>query len=143
VQRVAAEADLGFAWSAQRLAHQLDYRGVPRTLVVEQDGRVKGFLEYHRRTFLGRAPLAAAVIDLLIGPELSNGQRGRLLQAALAGMAAEGVQLATMLRPAPGPRWPLLRRGFIPTPHSFLLGCLFPAPDVPQGPLHRMYLDLR
>ena len=108
------EVDMGCVWSAARLAHQLDYKGIPSTLVAESSGRVAGLINYYKLTLLGRSYLEAAVIDHFVTDNLTWRERSDLLETALAQMQAEGIKLALTLRLPTSPNSLLLANGFIP-----------------------------
>src|SRR5206468_1863861 len=64
-RQLLAHVDLGYVWTSERLAHQLDYAGLPRTIVLEDHGHVGGFVNYYRLDFAARNAIEAAVTDLI------------------------------------------------------------------------------
>lgn len=106
--------DAGIIWEPERLKHQLDHRGFPRTLVFESDGEIGGFVNYHVLDYLGRGTIRVALIDLLAVGEMSAGEVRTLLRTALVEMSNSGVDLALTLRTPCHPVGPLLATGFIP-----------------------------
>ena len=108
--------DAGIIWESDRLAHQLDYRGVPHTIVYERDGQVSGFVNYHVLEYLGRGTIRVALIDLLAVGEMSASEVRAMLRAALVRMSDAGIDLAMILRTPCHPSGSLLATGFIPPP---------------------------
>jgi GNAT superfamily N-acetyltransferase len=104
----------GIIWERERLAHQLDYRGFPRTLVYESDGHVDAFLNYHVLDYLGRSTIRVAMIDLFAVGELPAPAARELMRTALRQMHDDHIQLCLMLRTPCFPSGVLLRTGFIP-----------------------------
>lgn len=120
---------VGIVWERDRLAHQLDYKGYPKTLVYEQDGMVAGFVNYHVLNFLGRTTIPVAMIDLLACGELPGRAARGLLRTALRRMADDGVALCLILRTPCFPAGLMWRAGFIPRPadQAILLTRMNPA----------------
>jgi GNAT superfamily N-acetyltransferase len=110
--------ELGCVWTAPHLAHQLQYRDVPRTLIIENHGCTAGFINYHRLDALGRDRIEIAMIDIAALDGLDERDSERLLQAALCHMAEEGIKIALMMRLSPNLWRPLLASGFVPLPHD-------------------------
>jgi GNAT superfamily N-acetyltransferase len=106
----------GIIWEQERLAHQLDYKGFPRTLVYDLGGQVAGFVNYHVLDYLGRTTIRVAMIDLLAVDELPSAAAAALIRTALRQMHDEDVALCLMLRTPCFPSGVLLRTGFIPRP---------------------------
>ncbi len=109
-------SEIGYVWTAERLARQLAHRDVPRTLVAEVDGRVRGFVNWYLLGMTGRRTVRAGVIDVLALRSLERPLRRALLDAALASMAGEGAAFAFVLSLACHPRRDLLASGFVPVP---------------------------
>jgi GNAT superfamily N-acetyltransferase len=122
----------GIVWERERLAHQLDYKGYPRTLVYDQDGMAAGFINYHVLNFLGRTTIRVAMIDLFAPGELDGPAARALMQTALRRMADDAVALCLILRTPCFPVGVLWRTGFIPRPadQAILLTRINPAFDV-------------
>jgi hypothetical protein len=121
--------EAGIIWERERLAHQLTYKGYPRTLVFEQDGVVAGFINWHVLDFLGRTTIKVAMIDLLAPGELPGAAARGLVQTALRQMADDGVALCLVLRSPCFPARVMWRSGFIPRPadQAILLTRMNPA----------------
>jgi hypothetical protein len=135
VNAAQLQTDLALVWEPTRLAIQLWYKDTARTLVVEQVGKVIGFLNYHRTTLLGRGPLRAALIDLFCGASLTQRQRVALLRTGAHRMAQEDVQVVVMLRSAMCPTAALAACGFVPLPAHEHLVCMHAEPgDRPARP---------
>jgi hypothetical protein len=139
---MAASTDLGIHWSTDRLALQLGHENA-RTLVVEKDGRVRGFLNSHRLRLLGGGTLNVAVIDIFAATQLSHRQCVALLRAAGHRMVAEGIQAAMMLRSTMSRGPALLACGFLPVPAIDHLVCLFKQPDIVLPKPKRVHLLIR
>jgi GNAT superfamily N-acetyltransferase len=137
------EVDLGYVWSEGRLAHQLWYQDVPRTLVLEHAGRVGGFVNYYHLDYLGRGHLSVAMIDLLAFGDVPSGLRMRLLRAALAQMVEQGAQMALLLRLPCYPKRPVLQAGFIPMPRDFLFVCVRMDPEFSLDGAKRLHVHWR
>ena len=119
----AASADLAYVWSEEELSRLLDWEDLSRTVVLERDGRVGGLVNYYRLEFLGRGRMAAGVIDLLAFGGLAPAARRRLLRAALAQMAEEGLHAAMYLRGSWYAWRELLGAGFSPfVPEYYYVG---------------------
>lgn len=117
----AAHSELSAVWSDERLRRQLDFRDVAKTLVVEEDSQVTGFINYSHLEFRhvddqGDSRMMAAVIDLLSIERASSRSRARLLKHALHKMVSEGCHLAMMIRLSCYAWGPLLRQGFVMQP---------------------------
>ena len=142
-RQLLAHVDLGYVWTSERLAHQLDYAGLPRTIVLEDHGHVGGFVNYYRLDFAARNVIEAAVIDLVAFGALPQHDRQRLLRAALAQMQAEGLKAAMLLRLPCYPAWPLLVTGFVPMPRDTDLICLRADPRVAYHRVKRLHVHWR
>ncbi|REJ72246.1 MAG: GNAT family N-acetyltransferase [Planctomycetota bacterium] len=106
--------EVGIMWEQDRLAHQLDYKDYPQTLVYETDGQVAGFINYHRMEYLGRGTIRMAMIDLFAVGDLPLPAQVALMKTALSRMHKEGVDVAMLLRTPCFPGGVLWRTGFIP-----------------------------
>ena len=106
--------DSGIVWDCDRLAHQLDYKNYPRTLVSETDGQVGGFINYHLLDYLGRGTIRMAMIDLFAAGELPRAAQVSLMKTALFQMHNEGADVALLLRTPCFPGSVLRRTGFFP-----------------------------
>jgi hypothetical protein len=135
--------DLGYVWSAERLAHQLAYGDMPRTLVYEQGGKVQGFINFYLMDFVARFPLRAAMIDLMAFGAMPSAARHNLLRAAMAQMVDEGAKLALMLKLPCYPRWPMWRNGFMPLPRDFYLICVRMDTSFPLDGARKVHLHWR
>ena len=122
-------AEFGILWDETTLARQLSFKDLPRTLVVEQAGRVAGFVNYFRQTYRGHGEMLAGVIDLLAVQELSPTLRWRLLRTALHQMAMEGCHASLFATTRDGML--LASTGFFPghPQHDFVIQSM--TPDVP------------
>jgi len=114
VRRTADTADLAYDWDAERLGHHLDFRGIPTTLVAEQNCSVQGFINYHQLNAQGRGTLRSAIIDHLACDTLTPRDRTRLLRSALLQMHGTATQLVLTSRLSGAHRSTLVRSGFVP-----------------------------
>ncbi len=136
----AASADLAYLWSEEELSRLLDWEDLSRTVVLERDGRVGGLVNYYRLDVLGRSRMAVGVIDLLAFGSLAAAARWRLLQAALAQMAEEGLHAAIYLRGSWYAWRHLLGAGFLPfLPEYYYMGNKM-EPDVSLENLRRVHV---
>ena len=136
-------AEVGSIWSAERLQLQLDHHGTPRTLVLERDGVVRGFINYFAMDFLLRTTIRIAQVDLLVTDNLTDDEERVLVRAALRSMKAEGVQLVLVPRLAGCPTAALIRNRFLPLPADMVVTCVLPRHDVPRRRFDRFHLLIR
>jgi len=116
---------------------------VPKTLVLEENGRVEGVISYCHLDMMGRAPLRMATIDLLACGALSWRRQRDLVQAALRQMMADGIQLAVMLRVASSPPSVLFFSGFAPMPADYYYIGLVMEPGFPLTRAKRLHVHWR
>jgi len=135
--------DLGYLWSRERLARQLDHRGFPRTLVLEQDGRVAGFVNYYSVDFLARGELSVGIIDLAAFGDLPGKEQRRLLRAAMCQMVDEGIKLALILRIPCYPWSTFSRTGFVARMRDFQFICVQMDPKVSFEGAKRLHVHWR
>ncbi|WP_013627182.1 GNAT family N-acetyltransferase [Rubinisphaera brasiliensis] len=132
----ASQADLAALWTDQRLDAHLSYPDVAKTLVVERDGNVVGFISYHFLPLVLQGEVESAVIDLLSTEELTSKETRSLLNTALRSMQDEQVDLVLMREFAGQPNAELLRTRFVPQLAESLL--LFSATDQPPSPPRKL-----
>ena len=82
VHETNAKLVLSIAWDHDSLSHQLGSNGFSQTLVVEEAGRVTGFVNFHLLKFRARTIETVAVIDMIVIGKASSRSRTRLLNAA-------------------------------------------------------------
>lgn len=87
-------AALSHIWHRDRLKIQLGHPEIPRTLVVDNNGTIEGFLNYHCIKFRSRGSVPAGLIDLFVGRGLAIRDRVGLLSEATRRMLAEGIDVA-------------------------------------------------
>lgn len=121
VGRARRPADLGLRWSADRLAHQLDFRGYPRTMVLESGGRIEGLANWYPIDGLGLRRNRISIVDLLICGEVSRAERRGLIGSALRRMRDEGSSLVMLAEWTPIPGRDLLATGFLRFPAEYHL----------------------
>jgi hypothetical protein len=139
-RELSEAAEFGIAWDAVSLARQLAFQNLPRTLVLEQDGRVRGFVNFSKQPFWGRREILVGMIDLLCVQRLNGRQTRDLLRAALVEMADSGCHVATLLGTQGVPIGSLLRTGFIeelPADYLYVAQAMTPgAPAIKTKSLH-------
>lgn len=111
----ARRADLAMLWTEERLRSHLAYEDLAHTLVVERQGRVVGFLNYHLLGLNLHGQIQSAIVDMLACQELTGREIRDLVNTALAKMRDEqGVALVLMREFAHQPRSALLSCRFLP-----------------------------
>ncbi len=143
VHTLLERVDMGYLWSAERLAHQLQYKDVPRTLVIEHAGRVAGFVNWYRLDFLGRQPIEAAMIDLVAFGPLPAADQTRLLRAVVAQMHEEGIKMALGLRLPALPWRAFVGAGFVPLPPELSFICCRMDPTFDLSTARRLHVHFR
>jgi hypothetical protein len=137
-------ADFGIVWDEVSLARQLAFPNVPRTLVYELDGRVRGFVNFSKQPFWGRREILVGMIDLLCAHQLNAPQTRTLLGAALVEMAEAGCHVATLLGGRGVPIGSLLRVGFIEElPADYLYVAQAMTSDAPALKAKRLHAIMR
>lgn len=142
-QNMLEHADLAMLWTRKRLSLQLDYEGFPQTLVLEDEGRVKGFVNYHQWWLVGKAAIRTAIIDLFVCDALSHRQRKDLLGAAVRRMEEDGYHTALALRTGMMSSRTMLSCGFLPRPASDYLMLVYPGPDFKIAAPRRIHVLFR
>jgi GNAT superfamily N-acetyltransferase len=138
------KADVGCAYTAERLGHQLQYRGLPRTLVLEQDGRVRGLVNFYGLRMVARGEQQVGVIDVMAFDDaLPVGERRRLLRAAMGDMWEQGAKSAVLLRLPCFPSNVLWGAGWVPMPGSVQVVCAYPRPGLELPPAPRLLAHWR
>ncbi|MCE9554507.1 MAG: GNAT family N-acetyltransferase [Planctomycetes bacterium] len=143
VKPLSEENDFAYQWNETNLARQLQHNNVPKTLVLEQNGRVEGVISYCHLEMIGRQPLQVATIDLMAFGELSWRRQRDLVRAALRQMMADGIQLAVMLRIASSPSSVLFSSGFVPMPADYYYIGLVMEPGFPLTRAKRLHVHWR
>ena len=110
----AKKADLAVLWSEERLKKQLSYPGLAETLVVEQEGNVVGFLNFHLLGLFLHGRITSAIIDLFACENLTVQQASSLLTVSLKRMKTLNADLVLMREFAAQPKISLLKSRFIP-----------------------------
>lgn len=135
--------DVSYVWDERRLGRQLSFKGLPRTIVYEERGRVEGLVNYYPINFDGRGTLRSAFIDLLAFGSMDYGARKKLLRAAMARMIREGVEMALLLRVPCYASLPLWATGFVPLPEEFQIVAGFSEPGLTLPRTRRLHAHLR
>ncbi|QDV70025.1 hypothetical protein Poly24_37440 [Rosistilla carotiformis] len=118
-QRLEATSEFSYVWDEKMLMRQLSFKGVPRTLVAEENGQVAGFLNYCHLDLLGQTQIQTSVIDLVAIESLSRRTANQLIRRGLQQMQNEGCHVALLLRTACYPKLPLIANGFVPQPAEY------------------------
>jgi len=143
-RELSQAADFGIVWDEVSLARQLAFPNVPRTLVFEREGRVRGFVNFSKQPFWGRREILVGMIDLLCVQQLNARQTRDLLRAALVEIAAAGCHVATLLGGRGVPIGSLLRTGFIEElPRDYLYVAQAMTPDAPTLKTKRVHAIMR
>ncbi len=122
INKQAKKTDLAVLWSEGRLKKQLSYPDLAETLIVEQQGNVIGFLNFHLLGLFLHGRITSAVIDLFACENLNNKQAYALLAESLRKMKSLNVDLVLMREFAAQPKIALLKSRFIPQiPDSYLM----------------------
>jgi GNAT superfamily N-acetyltransferase len=131
---ISHAADFGLIWDERSLGRQLSFHALPRTIVAEQEGRVKGFANYFPLDILGHETVRAGVIDMLSIAELPFARQKDLLRATLTRMHEEGCHLALLLRVPGYARRLMYGTGFVPQPsdYCYVNETIGPDPAVPE-----------
>ncbi len=133
LEKATAKHDWALLWPMQRLGTQLE-SPVSRTLVLDRDGRLQGFVNYHFIVVQGRKPVRAAMIDLWADDNLSAMQRIRFLGHVCQELRARNVELVFAPRCAMMPVAAFAANLFFPTPRQFHLGSIFTKNALPPSP---------
>ncbi|MCP3065532.1 GNAT family N-acetyltransferase [Myxococcus sp. K38C18041901] len=144
VDRSMESVSLGYGYTTERLAHQLQYRDVPRTLVLERHGSVRGLVNYYLLPMNARGALTIALVDLMAFHEsVPRAERKRLLRVAMRDMVAKGAQCSAMLRSPCVSAGLMLGSGWVPWSGGMRVACLLPSPDVLWPTSPRVFTHLR
>ena len=122
VQHEFRSSILSIDWDHDFLRHQLFGNDVSQTLLLEEGGCIKGFVNFHLLPFRAKMIEKVAVIDLIVLEKASSRGRTRLLNTALAHMQEQGAVLALKVRCGDTRAWPMLKTHFVPEfPDSYLV----------------------
>ena len=129
-------------WDERVLEHQLAGSPVAQTVVVEHDGKVQGFVNYHVLPFAGRNREPVAIVDMICAKLLPARLQSQLLKGALATMRDQGAILALKLRCGDVSPTLLFRSGFLPrlADSSLVLQWTQSVREIPRHqPLHLLW----
>ncbi|MBU8895680.1 GNAT family N-acetyltransferase [Corallococcus sp. H22C18031201] len=144
IQHVMKPVTFGYAYTTERLAHQLQYRDMPRTFVLERDGVIQGLVNYYTLQLRARETRSMGVVDLMAFKDgVSPSEQRRLLQVTMQDMEQQGVSTAAMLRLAGGPSKVMWRSGWLPWLSGGRVACLLPTSDVVLPASPRVFTHLR
>ncbi|MFY2556086.1 GNAT family N-acetyltransferase [Corallococcus terminator] len=144
VERMTESVSLGYAYTPERLAHQLQYRDVPHTLVLERAGVVRGLVNFYTLQMNSRGPLTIAMVDLLaFHDSVPRAEQKRLLRVAMRDMAGRGASCAAMLRgPCVSTRL-MLGAGWLPWAGGSQVMSKLLSPDLEWPASPRVFTHLR
>lgn len=131
---------LSMAWNRDSLFHQLYGNPISQSLVIEEGGRISGFVNFHLLPFQAKTTERVGIFDLIVMKAATTKGQIQLLNAAILKMRNQGAILALKLRCGDSPSWPLLRTHFIPQPaDSYLViqGDQFSIPR--SAPIHLLW----
>ncbi|MEZ5947812.1 MAG: GNAT family N-acetyltransferase [Planctomycetaceae bacterium] len=143
LQRMTTNMSLAIDWSNATLQRQLLGSPLSRTLVYEEQGAVRGLVNFHLMPFLGRGIVEQiGIFDLFALEELPPGGRVALVNRALRELRDAGAILA--LTPSLGqiPLSTLLKTRWSPTrpeTHLVLQWTGEPVPSKPDLPLQLLW----
>ncbi|ATB48266.1 GNAT family N-acetyltransferase [Corallococcus macrosporus] len=144
VQQMMRPVNLGYAYTTERLAHQLQYRQTPRTFVLEREGVIQGLVNSYMLQMTARGLLSVGLVDMLaFQAALPLSEQRRLLWVAMQDMVAQGAECAAMLRSPCTPPSLMLRSGWLPFPGGSRVTCLLTTPDVELPASPRVFMHLR
>ncbi|MFY1827284.1 GNAT family N-acetyltransferase [Myxococcus fulvus] len=144
VQQSMEQVNLGYGYTAERLAHQLQFRDVPRTLVLERNGSVRGLVNSYALQMNARGALDISLIDLLaLDASVPREERKRFLRVAMRDMAARGAHCAAMVRSPCVPAGLMLGAGWVPWSGGMRIVCTLTSPDVLWPASPRVFTHLR
>ncbi|MBZ4395581.1 GNAT family N-acetyltransferase [Myxococcus sp. AS-1-15] len=144
VEQSMEHVSLGYGYTAERLAHQLQYRDVPRTLVLERHGAVRGLINSYLFQMNARDTLTIALVDLLaLDASVPREERKRFLRVAMRDMATRGAHCAAMVRSPCVPAGLMLGSGWVPWSGGMRIVCALASPEVAWPASPRVFTHLR
>lgn len=143
LEKVSAPLELSVVFSDERLARQLKFKNMSRTLVAEQDSAVAGFLNYYPLALQGKSHLQTAFIDYLAGTDLRPDTQSELVSMALRRMMGDGIAMAMTPHFAGLPWQALVKNGFFPTGPQHLLISTNPEDGYSIGKVRSALIPLR
>lgn len=112
---------LALAWDRRELAVELDCPGVARTLVWENEGRVRAMINFIAHDQLGKSVERYAWINHVAFPGLAAAERAAFLRAYLARVREDGFVATVDFTRRGWPAGPFYRARFIPYPRAVTL----------------------
>ncbi|MCP3098241.1 GNAT family N-acetyltransferase [Myxococcus sp. K15C18031901] len=144
VARMLEPVNLGYAYTAQRLAHQLQYRDVPNTLVLERDGAVRGLANYYTLRMKARGELTVGLVDLMaFHDSVTPAERAQLLAATMRHMAGQGASIGAMLRGPCVSTSLMWRSGWMPWSGGARVVSAFPAAGIQLPTDPQVFVHMR
>jgi len=107
-----AQCVLRIRWDAKSIEHQLAGSPISQTVVAEEGGVVRGFVNFHILPFQGLTLEPVAIIDLICVNQLRSELQTKLVRSALGLMRQQGAILALKIRSQDVAAPLMLRTGF-------------------------------
>ena len=133
---------LAIEWDRVSMRHQLLGNPVSQTLVLEENGNLTGFINFHILPFRARTLESIGIIDMIAGGASTTKGCVQLINRALYTMKLQGAIVALKLRCGDIKSWPMWRTFFVPQPAgSFLVLQSVSVPvEVPShSPIHVLW----
>jgi hypothetical protein len=130
LERYKDSVRLALAWDKKGLSVELDYPDVARTLVWEEDGRVKAMINFVRHDQLGKRVERYAWINHVAFPDLSPAERAAFIRAYLIRIREDGYVATIDFSRRGWPAGPFIRSRFIPYPRAVNLVSWTFNPDI-------------
>jgi len=130
LERYQHTTRLALAWDKADLGIELDYPGVAKTLVWDQDGRVRAMINFISHDQLGRTVERYAWINHVAFPDLTPSEQAAFLRAYLRRIKEDGFIATVDFNKRGWPVGPFYRAGFIPFPRAVNLVSWTFNPDI-------------
>ncbi len=140
LEKASTGFDWAMVWSSKQLSFLLE-NAATSTVVLEQDGRVRGMVNYHFLSLQGRSPIRAGVIDLWADDDLTSGQRVRLLSHLCTELRESDVHALVAPRSSMMPAAAFIANLFLPY-QNFRIGVFSTRRAVPLSPPRTWSLEI-
>ena len=135
--------DLSCIWEPLRLAHQLQYKNFPKTLVLDHAGEIVGLVNYYHLSLLARTTIRVGMIDFIVSSTNDPSSIRALLLSMLCRMHQDEIQLAIYPRLAGMFAMSLLKTGFVPLPSDYQMICYLTDLALPIRSARRLLIPIR
>jgi hypothetical protein len=143
IEKMSDPLELSVMFSDERLARQLQFKNMPRTLVAEQNGAVAGFFNYYPLLLQGKSHLRTAFIDYIAVTDLRTDTQSDLVSMGLRRMIDDGIAMAMTPHFVGLPWQALVKNGFFPTGPQHLLISTNPEEGYSIGKVRSALIPLR